>query len=151
MYPSPWQFFQFIYLISGNKVIMNFKWILQCWKVYLHVIPKETVSTTRIMKFESVWIKLKGSPATRDTVVCPNFRNLSHISDFQVCTSLHLKWLRCSHFLFLLSVLNSITLTLRPTLRAEPPFVFFFTEEEKSRLCSNRVNTLKLPQPELLD
>ena len=37
------------------------------------------------------------------------------------------------------------------TLRAEPPFVFFFTEEEKSRLCPNRVNSLKPPQPELLD
>ena len=38
----------------------------------------------------------------------------------------------------------------KPTLRAEPPFVFFFTEEEKSRLCPNRVNSLKPPQPELL-
>ena len=37
------------------------------------------------------------------------------------------------------------------TLRAEPPFVFFFTEEEKRRLCLNRVNSLKPPQPELLD
>ena len=37
------------------------------------------------------------------------------------------------------------------TLRAEPPFVFFFTEEEKRRLCPNRVNSLKPPQPELLD
>ena len=37
------------------------------------------------------------------------------------------------------------------TLRAEPPFVFFFTEEEKSRLCPNRVNCLKPPQPELPD
>ena len=31
------------------------------------------------------------------------------------------------------------------TLRAEPLFVFFFTEEEKSRLCPNRVNSLKPP------
>ena len=37
------------------------------------------------------------------------------------------------------------------TLRAEPPVVFFFTEEEKRRLCPNRVNSLKPPQPELLD
>ena len=37
------------------------------------------------------------------------------------------------------------------TLRAEPPFVFFFPEEEKSRLCTNHVNSLKQPQPELLD
>ena len=40
---------------------------------------------------------------------------------------------------------------LAGTLRAEPPFVFFFTEEEKRRLCPNRVNSLKPPQPELLD
>ena len=38
----------------------------------------------------------------------------------------------------------------RDTLRAEPPFVFFFTEKEKSRLCPNRVNSLKQPQPKLL-
>ena len=41
--------------------------------------------------------------------------------------------------------------TGRITLRAEPPFVVFFTEEEKRRLCLNRVNSLKPPQPELLD
>ena len=43
------------------------------------------------------------------------------------------------------------TICTQSTLRAEPPFVFFFTEEEKSRLCPNRVNSLKPPQPELLD
>ena len=37
------------------------------------------------------------------------------------------------------------------TLRAQPPLVFFFTKEEKRRLCLNRVNSLKPPQPELLD
>ena len=37
------------------------------------------------------------------------------------------------------------------TLRAEHLFVFFFTEEEKSRLCPNHVNSLKPPQPGLLD
>ena len=39
--------------------------------------------------------------------------------------------------------------TSHPASRAS--FVFFFTEEEKSRLCPNRVNSLKPPQPELLD
>ena len=58
---------------------------------------------------------------------------------------------------FLLNLSSSLTYTHMvfsarfSTLRAEPPFVFLFIEEEKSRLCPNRVNSLKPPQPELLD
>ena len=36
------------------------------------------------------------------------------------------------------------------TPRANPPSVFFLSEEEKRSFCLNRVKPLKLPQPELL-
>ena len=53
--------------------------------------------------------------------------------------------------LSLVQKMNLLRDMAKSTLRAVPPFVFFFTEEEKSRLCPNRVNSLKPPQPELLD
>ena len=55
-------------------------------------------------------------------------------------------WLKKSIFPIYFLCLSTVTCTLQ----AEPPFVFFFTEKGKSRLCPNRVNSLKLPQPKLL-
>ena len=37
------------------------------------------------------------------------------------------------------------------SLRAKSPLVFFLIEEDKSRLCMNRVKPLKWPQPDFLD
>ena len=49
------------------------------------------------------------------------------------------------YFLFILFCSVSVTLW------TEPPFVFFLIEEEKRKLCLNRVKPLKAPQPNLLD
>ena len=53
-------------------------------------------------------------------------------------------WYWC-YFLFISFCSVSVTLW------TEPLFVFFLIEEEKRKLCLNRVKPLKAPQPNLLD